>query len=113
MGEPITQVCSKCKKRKPIKGFSISQGRCADCKRTTDGTQVKKGKRSNAPETQSPKTWKCPYCLQRISVKGGALVKHKNGSGADCRGSRHDLPQRSRDAFDYRAPGNFEGGSRR
>jgi len=127
MGEPITQFCSKCKTRKPISGFNINRGLCADCKGTSQPTtSSKKGKTRNVkasklPSAQPakkkfaksrPKSWKCPNCLQRIQVLKWALVQHKNARGQVCRGSGYEPPQPSRDALDHRVSGSFEGGRR-
>jgi hypothetical protein len=130
MGKPITQFCGQCKTRKPIRGFNISRGVCADCKGASKAAKPsrKKGKRgSNEATTPSvpaqskrgstrarsgPKSWKCPNCLQRVDVQNWALVEHKNARGSTCRGSGFEPPHRSGDAFDYRVPGSFEGGGR-
>lgn len=116
MVKPITQFCGGCKKRKPIKGFSIGLGRCAEC-RAAAASQPKAPRKRKKSKTQpvGPKTWKCPNCLQRIETDKSrtALIEHKNGRGRTCVGSGHKLPERSRDALDYRLPGNFEGGGRR
>lgn len=115
MGKPITQYCALCRTRKPIKGFNINLGICADCN-AARRHQDRAKSRPKSPKSQpaSPGTSKCPTCLQRIDVdpSGTELVEHKNSRGATCAGSRHELPQKSRDAFDYRVPGSFEGGGR-
>lgn len=113
MGGPITQYCGNCKKRKPIKGFDIKRGICANCKGTVVTSKDRKpAKKPTRLEPATPKARKCPNCLQRVSVDraGSALVEHLNGRHQTCVGSGHKLPQRSRDALDYRLPGNFEGG---
>lgn len=115
MGKPITQYCARCKTRKPIKGFNINLGICADCNvLRRDEDRAKSRPKAPKPAPSSPATWKCPTCLQRIEVdrSGTWLIEHKNSRGANCAGSGHELPQKSRDAFDYRVPGSFEGGGR-
>lgn len=113
MGKPITQYCARCKRRKTIKGYNINVGICADCNVVRRDEDRAKSK-PKSPKPASPGTWKCPTCLQRIDVdpSGAELVEHKNSRGETCAGSRHELPQKSRDAFDHRVPGSFEGGRR-
>src|SRR4051794_15918972 len=133
MGEPITQFCGRCKTRKPIKGFNINRGLCAQCnsksksKSATKSTRAarataqatgNRGKGSTATSPSSkrrtPKKSQCPNCLQLVPVdsSGTSLVKHVNGRRLACRGSGHRLPTKSQDALDYRVAGSFEGGSR-
>jgi len=121
MGEPITQFCGKCKTRKPIKGFNINRGLCAQCqgkhkeqdKGAPKSTRATPAKRLSS-KRRTPKKSQCPNCLQLVPVdsSGTALVKHINGRRSTCRGSGHRLPTKSQDALDYRVAGSFEGGRR-
>ena len=126
----LTQFCSDCKTRKPIKGFNINRGICADCTKKSRAATPSRKKRKQEPKSvvnaalperprraaaasqAGPKTSHCPNCLLRVKVKDWTLIEHKNGRGSACRGSGHALPRPSRDAFDYRVSGNFEGGRR-
>ena len=120
----LTQYCVGCKSRKPIKGFRVGPGLCAEC--ASGRAQAQKASGAKAPGKPSPtskpaansdvpKSWKCPRCLRRVDVNGAgtALVQHRNGRGQSCAGSGHQLPQKSTDALDYRVTGSFEGGRRR
>lgn len=116
MGKPITQYCAKCGKRKPIRGFNVRLGICSDCKKLLAAAKaVKPPKSKLKPKPkpdQGPKTSTCPRCLQRVNVKHYSLEAHNNLSRTPCAGSGHALPQRSKDALDYRIRGSFEGGKR-
>lgn len=115
MGKPITQFCSKCRKKKPIKGFNIRLGVCADCKAFAGRKGKSPVKEPTRPQP-SLRSWKCPRCLQRVQVRaekdGFALVQHVNRRRETCRGSGHVLPKQSQDALDHRLPGSFESNNR-
>lgn len=110
MGKPITQFCSKCRKRKPIKGFNIKRGICADCGKSLAAEEnIAPSRKRRSRLDPGPKSWRCPNSLQRVHVKDSALAQHKNAAGSICRGSGHELRQRSRDAFDYRGARKLRG----
>lgn len=115
MGKAVTQYCAKCRTRKTIKGFNINLGICAECNAVRrDEDRAKSQPKTTKPPHTSAGAWRCPTCLQRVGVdpSGTELLEHRNSRGAVCAGSGHELPQKSRDAFDYRVPGSFEGGGR-
>lgn len=114
LGAPITQFCSKCRQRKPIKGFNIRRGVCAACKVTLPASRATtSAKKSKGKAPKAVTKWKCPNCLQRIPLDkaGSALVEHLNGQRQNCRGSGYLVPARSKDALDHRLPGSFGSGS--
>lgn len=115
VGEPITQFCGKCKKRKPITGFDVRRGLCSKCSRAATAKELRRRKKPAVKDRVRPvKNRKCPLCLQFVSVisGSGALVKHLNSRQEACRGSGSRPRRKGSDAMDYRVGGSFEGGKR-
>lgn len=82
--------------------------------RAADNGVKPKKRKKRTPTDAGPKTSICPNCVQRVDVDRtrAVLVAHQNSKGQQCRGSGHQLPQRSTDALDHRVSGSFEGGRR-
>ena len=115
--EPSNRSADPEKVRKRVAellGTAEGGGAKSSAKKTSKRAPSKAGHVGQAKKASTPagpKTWKCPNCLKRVDIgRGVVLVQHQNARGERCRGSGHQVPQRSTDALDYRVAGSFEGG---